>query len=103
LFIIYTNDLPNAITHSKCILHVFADDTTIYLSSKNLAVLQREVEYYMNALSDWFCANKLSLNVTKTNFIIFNAKRSQIVNDIKELHLGNQHINQVICTKFLIY
>ena len=99
LFIIYTNDLPNAITHSKCIL--FADDTTIYLSSKNLAVLQREVEYDMNALSDWFCANKLSLNVTKTNFIIFNAKRSQIVNDFKELHLGNQHINRVRCTKFL--
>jgi hypothetical protein len=63
LFIIYTSDLPNAITHSKCIL--FADDTTIYLSSKKLAVLQREVEYDMNALSYWFCANKLSLNVTK--------------------------------------
>ena len=32
LFIIYTNDLPNAIKHSKCIL--FADDTTIFYSTK---------------------------------------------------------------------
>ena len=53
LFIIYSNDLPNVISNSQCIL--FADDTT-----KN----------DMNALSDWFCANKLSLNVAKT-FIIF--------------------------------
>ena len=34
LFIIYTNDLPNAITHSNSIL--FADDTTIYESSNKL-------------------------------------------------------------------
>ena len=103
LFIIYTNDLPNAITHSKCIL--FADDTTIYLSSKNVFTLQRDVEHDMNALSDWFCANKLSLNITKTNFIIFNPKRSvidlHVVNDMKELNLGNQTINRVNCTKFL--
>ena len=34
LFIIYTNNLPISIKHSKCIL--FADDTTIYYSAKEL-------------------------------------------------------------------
>ena len=34
LFIICTNDLPNEIKDVKCIL--FADDTTIYLSSDNI-------------------------------------------------------------------
>ena len=42
LFIIYTNDLPNAITHSNSIL--FADDTTIYESSNNLIVLREIIE-----------------------------------------------------------
>ena len=64
LFIIYTNDLPNAITHSNSIL--FADDTTIYESSNNLIVLREIIEKDMQSLTDWFCANKLSLNVLKT-------------------------------------
>ena len=57
LFIIYTNDLPKSLSHSKSIL--FADDTTIYSTSQN---------------PDWFCANKLSLNAQKTNFMVFSPK-----------------------------
>ena len=37
LFIIYTNDLPNCLQYSKAIL--FADDTTVYSSSKNIQYL----------------------------------------------------------------
>ena len=37
LFIIYTNDLPNFLNQIKSIL--FADDTTIYLSSNDIAYL----------------------------------------------------------------
>ena len=55
----------------------------------------------MNSLSDWLCANKLSLNVTKTNFIIFNAKRTTACNDINKLDLDNEAIHRVTCTTFL--
>ena len=51
--------------------------------------------------SDWFWAYKLSLNVAKTNFIIFNAKRTTSCNDINKLDIGNEAINRVTCTKFL--
>ena len=37
LFIIYTNDLPNCLAHSKAIL--FADDTTVYLTSEDIPIL----------------------------------------------------------------
>jgi len=50
LFTIYTNDLPHALTHSKCILP--ADDTTIYCTSQNPKELQRNTENDMRALSD---------------------------------------------------
>ena len=53
----------------------------------------------MNVLSDWFCANTLSLNVAKTNYIIFNAKRATACNDINTLDLGNEAIHRVTCTK----
>ena len=96
LFIIYTNDLPNAITHSNSIL--FADDTTIYESSNNL--IREIIEKDMQSLTDWFCANKLSLNVLKTNFVVFKPKRIQQI-DIDTLKLGDQTIHRVRSTKFL--
>ena len=63
LFIIYTNDLPHSLTHSNCIL--FADDTTIYYTSNDKTTLQKNIEYDMTSLANWFYANKLSLNIQK--------------------------------------
>ena len=98
-FIICTNDLPNAITHSDCIL--FADDTTLYLSSNNLINLCECIEHDMNALFDWFCANNLSLNVSKTMFVLFKPKRVPKGCDINRLVLGSETIERVRCTKYL--
>ena len=64
LFIIYTNDLPYSLEKSNCIL--FADDTTIYMSSNNMQQLQHSINSDLDKLTDWFKANKLSLNVSKT-------------------------------------
>ncbi len=99
LFIIYTNDLPNAIEHSHCIL--FADDTSIYCSSNNLATLRSDFEKDMGSLSGWFCANKLSLNISKTNFLLFKPKHIHQVLDVDELTIGDRVIKRVRTTKFL--
>ena len=98
LFIIYTNDLPNSIKHSKCIL--FADDTTVYHSSTNLNELIGLIEEYLVTLTDWFCANKLSLNVNKTNFLVFSPKAKIISNEMT-INLGDQIIRRVNNAKFL--
>ena len=74
LFIIYTNDLPKAIKYSKCILS--ADDTTLFYCTKHRNELYNNISMDLNALSDWFKANKLSLNVSKTNYMTFsNSKK----------------------------
>ncbi len=65
LFIIYTNDLPNALKHTHAIL--FADDTTIYMKSNNLNKLYDHVNLDLNALDLWFKTNKFSLNISNTN------------------------------------
>ena len=99
LFIIYTNDLPNALSYSKCVL--FADDTTIYLKSDNLQKSAELITIDLNTLTDWFRANKLSLNVSKTNFMIFSSKsQTNNTNDIK-MTILNEKINRVSFTKFL--
>ena len=69
LFIIYTNDLPNCLNQTKSIL--FADDTTIYLSSNDIPYLFTQLNQELQMLTDWFRANKLSLNVAKTNYMLF--------------------------------
>jgi len=69
LFIIYTNDLPNSLNNTKAIL--FADDTTIFAHDHNLTNLYSKINYDLESLYDWFKANKLSLNINKTNYMLF--------------------------------
>ena len=69
LFIIYTDDLPNALLYSKCIL--FADDTIAYHTSNDLQTLRGNVEHDLISLSNWFRANNLSLHVLKANYVLF--------------------------------
>ena len=75
LFIIYINDMHNAIKFSK--VHHFADDTNLLFSHKNPKILRKRVNADLALLFDWLCANRLSLNVGKTEFVIFRPKRSK--------------------------
>ena len=71
LFLIYINDLPNI--SKKLKFYLFADDTNIYYESKNLKSLEKTVNKELDKLHDWLCLNRLSLNISKTNFVIFHA------------------------------
>ena len=99
LFIIYTNDLPNSLNNSKSIL--FADDTTIYNSSSDIQSLITSTEIDLLKVADWFRANKLSLNVSKTNFVMFCPKRKSKFHEINTIKLGDEIIQRVNNAKFL--
>ena len=99
LFIIYTNDLPQSLTNSKTIL--FADDTTIFKSSNNIEHLYKAMNEDLKILEDWFKANKLSLNASKTNYILFRNKKSEISNNNCKLIINGEEIGLVSKTKFL--
>ena len=71
----------------------------IYLDQeKDINVLCKEVTEELKKLNLWFNANKLSLNVSKTNFILFCGKKK--VDDIGIL-INNENIERVYSTKFL--
>ena len=61
-FIVYINDLPDAIENSRFI--IFADDITIYISGRNIESIYRKMNMELNVVVDWYRANKLSLNET---------------------------------------
>ena len=69
LFLIYCNDLPLNLSMCKSIL--FADDSTIYKSHENLCYLKWCIESEMSQLLDWFKANKLTLNLSKSACMLF--------------------------------
>ena len=100
LFIIYTNDLPNILKSSRVIL--FADDTTIFIKGKNKNILYKLIQKDLDLVTDWFKANKLSLNVSKTNLINFY-KKSNAVNceNAQCLKMAGETISEVDCAKFL--
>ena len=64
LFIIYLNDLPKISDEMTCLS--FADDTAIIFKNKSSTHLQVTVDKLLLRISEWFNANFLSLNVTKT-------------------------------------
>jgi hypothetical protein len=98
LFIIYTNDLPISLTYSKCVL--FADDTTIYYSSDNIDNIYLKINEDLKSVADWFRANKLTLNINKTNYIIFT-KSARERNNNKTIQIGSDIIKKVRHMKFL--
>ena len=98
LFIIYTNDLPNCLKYSKAIL--FADDTTIYLSSSDIHYLYKTVNIDLGSMTEWFRSNKLSLNVSKTHAVMFKQGHMNIPSNLN-VKIGNQIIERKNVVKFL--
>jgi hypothetical protein len=96
LFIIYTNDLAHSLTKTKSIL--FADDTTVYASASSLPALFNTVNSDLKSLVNWFCANKLSLNIDKTNYVLFSRKS---INTRLNITIGNTNIERKKHVTFL--
>ena len=99
LFLIYTNDLPNALKFSKSIL--FADDTTVFYSCGNIQELQTKINSDLYLLNDWFKANKLSLNITKTSYMLFEGRRNLPDIDNFTVNINDNQLKRARHLKFL--
>ena len=51
---------------------LFADDTNMFHTDKNLAILIEDVNIELEMLVTWLKANKLSLNINKTHYMKFS-------------------------------
>ena len=73
LFLIYNNELNHAIKYSK--VYHFADDTRLLHFNSSAKKLNRLVNLDMKHLSVWLNANKIYLNVQKSELMIFKQTR----------------------------
>ena len=99
LFLIYINDLPNSATFLHYIL--FADDSNAFYSHSSYDQLIKIVNNDLELANDWFKANKLSLNLSKTNYIIFRSNKKLVPTLDNPLRIENKLIPQVSSSKFL--
>ena len=81
LFLIYINDLHKAIKYS--LTHLFADDTNLLVIGSSLKQIQKRINIDLKLLCKWLKANKISLNASKTELIIFRDPRKKISFDLK--------------------
>ena len=76
---------------------MFADDTNLFHSGKNLIEIEKDVNAQLLYVVEWLQTNLLSLNVSKTSYIIFTRKKNQVAN----IFVGNTKIEQQFDAKFL--
>ena len=96
LFIIFINDLP--LSTEYCLSLLFADDTTLLHSHQDLEILKTQLEQDIKTLMDWFKANKLTLNLSKTEIVLFSAQSTSM--DVT-LNIGLHQLKSNNHVKFL--
>ena len=74
LFLLYITDIHAATKLNK--IRLFADDSNVFIINRDITKLYENANIVLNDLSQWLVSNKLSINIDKTNFMIFkpNAK-----------------------------
>ena len=65
---------------------LFADDLNLLMSHKNLDTLIDKMNEELIKINTWLQLNKLSLDITKTNFMLFKSLSKKIT---KQLNNGN--------------
>jgi hypothetical protein len=98
LFLLYINDLPYC--SNRLVFHLFADDTNIFFSSKNLDLIQTTLNIELKNVSQWLNANRLALNIEKTNFIVFHSPKKK-PHKVLSICIDNQSIREATSVKYL--
>ena len=88
LFLIYINDLHKEIQHCK--VHYFAVDTNLFPTKKSVKNPNKLVNPDMKQLNNWLNANKISLNVEKTELVIFKSSGKLLSDEIKSKLTGQR-------------
>ena len=82
---------------------MFADDTNLFCKSKTVKTLFLKANIELQKISEWFQANKLSLNEDKTRFTLFHKlqDRDNLPLQLPALKINNYKIERSSSIKFL--
>ena len=81
-------------------MHHFADDTNLLNFSSCVKSINKQVNYNLKNLSNWLKANKISLNVGKTELVLFTSSKKQLDCDLK-IKLNRERLYETDSVKYL--
>ena len=82
-----------------CRILGYADDVTMYHSYHNIVTAYGRIKHDLRIVLDWFKANKLTINMNKTSFMLFGNNRSYSYPN--KITVDNDCIDRVHTTKLL--
>jgi hypothetical protein len=98
LFLLYVNDMPNAIPGEK--LKLFADDASLFICSKSVIDLNHMANVLMHNLNSWLNHNNLHVSIEKTCYTVFTPSKTTIDYEF-DFELENIQIQKVEFCKYL--
>ena len=101
LFLLYVNDFENCLDYMTP--NMYADDTCAAIASENLNDLIADVKDELENVSNWVRINQLSLNASRSEFMVVGHRRklNSVGNELANLVLNNAVIKRVEKIKYL--
>ena len=100
LFLVFINDLPNCFYTAKTTM--YADGTTLAFCASDTNSLESQINSELKQLNQWLVANKLTLNVSKTELMLITTRQKRtFIDDTLNVNICGQPVNQVMSVNML--
>ena len=99
LFLLYINDLSRTVQEGTA--RLFADDTSIVTYNKKLENLIERSKIVYRGLFRWCICNRLTINYSKTCFLLFHTKNKRVPHDFNEIKIDDIIISRSRVTNYL--
>lgn len=98
LFLIFINDI--AYLPLKGHIRIFADDTALFYETSDPISILNNMEHDLDILFEFFKSNLISLNISKTKFMVFHSPYKSL-GTLSPLKVNNITIERVFSMKYL--
>ena len=100
LFLLYCiNDFHNS--SSLFDFHLFSDDSNLFCEHKNISELETPINIQLSNVHTWLCANRLSLNIEKSSYVIFHPPQKKVQSLNFNLNISDKQLKREYCIKYL--
>ena len=100
LFLLYINDIPNCLSH--CEPRMYAHDTHLTYADNYIGSIELCLSEDLLNVHTWLNANKLTLNMTKTEFMLIESdQRPNTIAASPSVLMNSTHVKEVATTKSL--
>ena len=99
LFLIYINDFKNSSSFFD--FHLFADDSNLFCQHKDISELEKIADSELKNVQTWLCTNRLSLNIKKSNYVLFHPPQRKIEMSNFNLQIYDKPLQREFFIKYL--